>query len=83
MMNKLYIGLSKTIELPKGGLLLIEDELRDVQEWWWPGIFDPLKHSFDPLKGIDYRKAVALVDAVMAVMIIAAARKVRCAFGPT
>jgi hypothetical protein len=47
---------------------LIEDELRDVQGWRRPRVSDPLKHSFDPLKGIDYRKAVALVDAVMAVM---------------
>jgi hypothetical protein len=67
-MSKLYVGLSETIELPKGGLLLIGDELRDVQEWRRPRIFDPLKHSFHPLKRIDYRKAVALVDAVMAVM---------------
>jgi hypothetical protein len=68
IVNKLYVGLSKTIALPKGGLLLINDEVRDVPDWRRPRIFDPLKHSFDPLKGIDYRKAVALVDAIMAVM---------------
>jgi hypothetical protein len=62
-MNKLYVGLTRNVELRKGGLLLI-NEVGDVREWR----FDPLKHSFDPLKGIDYRKAVALVDAVMAVM---------------
>jgi hypothetical protein len=65
-MNTLYGGLSKKIELPKGGLLLIDHEIPDVREWHRP--FDPLKHSFDPLKDIDYRKAVALVDAIKAVM---------------
>jgi len=29
-MNKIYVGFSKNIELPKGGFLLIDDELRDI-----------------------------------------------------
>jgi hypothetical protein len=29
-------------------------------------IFDPAKHSFNPLKGIDYRKARALADVLYA-----------------
>jgi hypothetical protein len=66
-MNKLYVGREKTVELPKGGCLLIDDEIRDVKEWRRPRIFDPLKHSFNPLKDIDYRKACDLVAVFEAV----------------
>jgi hypothetical protein len=63
-MNKLYVGFSKSIELPKGGSLFIDDEARKAPEWRRPRIFDPLKHSFNPLKGIDYKKVREIADAL-------------------
>ena len=67
MSNKLYVGREKTVELPKGGCLLIDDEVRDVKEWRRPRVFDPLEHCFNPLKDIDYRKACDLVAVFEAV----------------
>jgi hypothetical protein len=60
-MNKLYVGLSKTIELPKTGCLFITDEVPDVPR---ARIFDPAKHCFNPLKDIDYRKAREIADVL-------------------
>jgi hypothetical protein len=56
-MNKLYVGLSKYVELPKGGCLLIDDEARDVKEWRHPRVFDPSIHCFNPLQGMTYKRA--------------------------
>lgn len=53
-MNKLYVGFTKEIELPKGGYLLIADEAPDFPK---PKIFDPAKHSFNPLKGLTPKRA--------------------------
>jgi hypothetical protein len=58
-MNKLCVGFTKTIELPKSGYLLIDDETRDIPR---ARVFDVAKHSFNPLKGIDYKKARELAD---------------------
>jgi hypothetical protein len=58
-MNKLYIGFKKNVELPKGGCLVIDDEVRDVKR---ARVFDPLTHCFNPLQGIDYRKARQLAE---------------------
>lgn len=63
-MNTLYIGFHKEIELPKGGCLLIDDEIREVPRWRHPRVFDPLLHSFNPLAKMDYRKARELADAL-------------------
>jgi hypothetical protein len=41
-MNKLYIGFTKAVELPKGGCLLIDDEVRDIPR---ARIFDPLNRN--------------------------------------
>jgi hypothetical protein len=61
-MNKLYIGLKRDVVLPKkGGLIVIADELNPK---WRGKKFDPLKHSFNPLAGLDYRKACELVDII-------------------
>src|ERR1700712_5677868 len=60
MANTLYVGFNKTIEPPKSGLF-IHDEVPDISR---ARIFDPAKHSFNPLKGIDYRKARALADLI-------------------
>lgn len=58
-MNKLQVGFSKEIELPKGGCLLIADEMPDVLR---SRVFDPSKHSFNPLQHLDYRKAREIAD---------------------
>lgn len=59
-MNKLYVGFSKLVALPNKGLF-IHDQVPDISR---ARIFDPAKHSFNPLKGIDYRKARALADVL-------------------
>jgi hypothetical protein len=46
-MNKLYVGFSKNIELPKGSFLFIDDE---VPEHPKAKVFDPLLHGFNPLR---------------------------------
>jgi hypothetical protein len=58
-MNTLHVGFSKSIDLPKGGFLLIDDEVRDIPR---SRVFDPMKHSFNPLKGIDYKRARELAE---------------------
>lgn len=64
MLNKLYVGFTKSVELPKGGCLLIDDEVRAVPGWRRPRTFDPLKHSFNPLKDLDYRRAREIADVL-------------------
>jgi hypothetical protein len=63
-MNKLYVGLTKAIDLPKGGFLFIDDELPDIPR---ARIFDPRLDSFNPLKGIDYKKAREIADVLYTV----------------
>lgn len=58
-MNALFVGLTKTIEPQRG--LFIHDTVPDIPR---ARIFDPTKHSFNPLKSIDYRKARALADVL-------------------
>jgi hypothetical protein len=58
-MNKLYIGSKTNTELPKGGCLVIEDAVRDIPR---ARVFDPTRHSFNPLKDIDHRKARQLAE---------------------
>lgn len=58
-MNKLYVGFSKNVETPRGGFLLIDDEARDIPR---SRVFGPTKHSFNPLKGIDYKRARELAE---------------------
>src|SRR5688500_7748028 len=60
IMNKLYVGFSKTVPAPKRGLF-IHDEVPDVAR---ARIFDPTQHSFNPLKDIDYKTARALADVL-------------------
>jgi hypothetical protein len=56
--NRVYVGVSNEVELPEGGYLFIDDEIPNIPDWKRPKIFDPLKHGFNPLKDIDYRKLV-------------------------
>jgi hypothetical protein len=53
-MNRLHIGFSKTVELPKGGFLFIDDEAREIPR---ARVFNPLVHCFNPLKDIDHKRA--------------------------
>jgi hypothetical protein len=61
-MNQLFVGFTKTIEPPKRGIF-IHDDVPDISR---ARIFDPAKHSFNPLKNINYRKARALADVLYA-----------------
>jgi hypothetical protein len=57
MMNKLYVGFTRTTDLPKGGFLFIDDDVPAMPGWRRPRLFDPHKHCFNPLKDMDYKKA--------------------------
>jgi len=63
-MNKLHVGFNKTVELPKGGYIYIADEVPKVSR---SRVFDPMKHSFNPLKDITYRKAREIADILYTV----------------
>lgn len=64
MLNKLFVGLNKAVQLPKRGYLFIGDEVPDIPQ---ARIFDPLKHSFNPLKNIEYKKAREIADILYTV----------------
>jgi hypothetical protein len=59
-MNTLYLGFTKNIAVPRAGLL-IDDEAREIPR---SRIFDPLKHCFNPLKDIDYKRARQLAEVL-------------------
>jgi hypothetical protein len=59
-MNQLFLGLTKQIDPPPRGLF-IHDTVPDVPRG---RTFDPAKHSFNPLKDIDYKTARALADVL-------------------
>jgi hypothetical protein len=60
-MNKLHVGFSRKIEPPLGSYLWIADEVPKIKN---ARVFDPMKHCFDPLKGMDYKKAAEFVAAL-------------------
>lgn len=59
-MNKLYVGFAKEVKPPKAGLF-IDDKVPKIP---LAKVFDPKKHSFNPLAGIDYKKARAIADVL-------------------
>lgn len=59
-MNRLYIGFSKEVKPPKTGLF-IDDKVPKIP---LTKVFDPKKHSFNPLAGLDYKKARAIADVL-------------------
>jgi hypothetical protein len=61
MSNKLCVGFTKSVELPKDGCLFIDDEVPDVPR---ARLFDPLKHSFNPLHDIEYKRARELAEVL-------------------
>ena len=60
-MNQLHVGFTKKIELPKGSFLYIDDEVPPHPK---TKVFDPSRHSFNPLKDLDRRKARELADVL-------------------
>jgi hypothetical protein len=60
-MNKLYVGLSKSISIPKGGCLFIDDEVPEIPR---ARVFAPRFDSFNPLHKIDYKKAREMADVL-------------------
>jgi hypothetical protein len=58
-MNSLYVGFNIDIELPGGGYLIIDDEVRDIPR---SRVFEPKRNSFNPMKGIDEDKAEDLAE---------------------
>lgn len=62
LVNKIYIGTKTVIERPtKGGYFSIHDKLPKVRG---AQIFDPLKHSFNVLHDMDYRRSCDLIDII-------------------
>jgi hypothetical protein len=59
--NRLYVGFTKTIELPERGFLFIDDKVPEIPR---ARVFDPHKHCFNPLKDITYKKARELADVL-------------------
>lgn len=59
-MNQLFIGLTKIIE-PEQRCLFIHDEVPDIPR---ARLFDPAKHSFNPLKNMSYEKQCHFVDLI-------------------
>ena len=53
-MNQLYVGFTKKVERPKGWWLSIDDEVIEHPKG---RVFDPMKHCFNPLKDLDYKRA--------------------------
>lgn len=60
-MNSLYVGLTKTVELPKRGYLFIDDEIPDVPR---ARVFDVKKHSFNPLEKITPKEAREIAEVL-------------------
>lgn len=62
MKNLLVVGLGEKPELlnAKRGFLLITDDVPDIRA----DVFDPTKHSFNPLSGINERAAVEFAETV-------------------
>ena len=60
-MNKLIVGFSKDVALPKAEFLLIDDV---VVSDGYAQVFDPLKDSFNPLQGLEYKRARQIADVL-------------------
>jgi hypothetical protein len=60
-MDELHLGLSNSIPLPKGSFLFIGDEVPPHPK---AKIFDPTKHSFNPLKNLSKKSARELAEVL-------------------
>lgn len=63
-MNTLHIGFTKHVEPPPKGFLFIHDEVPPMTH---AQVFEPAKHSLNPLKGITYKKARALAEVLYSI----------------
>lgn len=59
-MNKLFVGFSKQIDLPKSKFLFIDDEIPEITQRH--RVFDPTRDTFNPLKDITDEKAEQLAE---------------------
>jgi hypothetical protein len=59
VLNKLYVGFNKKV-LPVGGCLFIGDDISEVPHKFRPKVFDPAKHSFNPIRDITEAQAQEL-----------------------
>lgn len=64
-MNELHVGLDTKVVIPDGGCLHIDDEWPDYEPWHLK--FDPRKHHFNPLLGIDMKRAKELARVLYSV----------------
>jgi hypothetical protein len=60
-MNSLHIGFSRTVPFPKRGFLLIDDKPPEIPR---ARVFESSKHSFNPLKKKDYKKAREVAELI-------------------
>lgn len=64
-MNQLHVGTHRNIAAPPGGaFLFITDEVPPLPNI---SVFDPLVHSFNPLKDITHKRARELADVLYAI----------------
>jgi hypothetical protein len=66
MTNELHVGLTRSLT-PRRGAVFIHDEVYSVPDWKHPRTFDPLVHSFNPLKGLDYKTARQIANVLYAI----------------
>jgi hypothetical protein len=59
MSNKLFVGFKNTIfeNLPNRNFLLLHDSIPEMHDRSRPQIFDPFRHSFNPLAGMNDKRA--------------------------
>jgi hypothetical protein len=62
-MNILNVGFDREVKPPAGGSLFIHDDATGLGKFR-PKVFDPRKHSFNPLQGVDERKAQELAELI-------------------
>jgi hypothetical protein len=65
-MNQLNVGFNKKV-MPVGGCLFIGDDISEVRHKFRPKVFDPAKHSFNPIKDITEAQAQEFVEVIYSV----------------
>jgi hypothetical protein len=66
-MNQLHVGFKRNVKPISGRCLFICDDVSEVPHKFRPKIFDPDRHSFTPLAGIDAAKAQTLAELIYTV----------------
>lgn len=61
MMNELHVGFGRNVEPYRSGCLFMTDEVMDVPR---SRVFDPLIHHFNPLRGVNYKRARELSEVI-------------------